>query len=183
MAFSPEQCRNARINLVMRDVLSKILHELLEFSGVEPHKVYTRIINTQPFYKKLKTEEWTVVQTLVDPAIGFKQLDISLSCKIGRYFKLLLGPSNGWKGKPQPTDIAIGDDIQRIKYTRNKYVHGVSMIPEEEMLDFFKEFTEVAKRVDKYLRKNPDSSFEGQIKEYQTWKIEQRMKYLIQSLL
>ncbi|CAC5371398.1 unnamed protein product [Mytilus coruscus] len=179
MAFSLEQCRNARIHLVLRDVLSKILHELLENSGVEPRIVYDRIVKNRSF--KLKQEEWTVVKTLVDPAIGFRQLDISLSWKIGKCFGLFLAPSRDWQAKPQPTEKAIGDDIQRIKYARNKYVHGVSMISEEEMQDFFIEFTEVGKRVDRYLKKNPDSSFESQIQDYQTLKMENRTDEILDS--
>lgn len=178
MAFSPEQRRNARINLVLRDVLSKMLHELLENSGVGPRIVYDKIVKKK---FKLNQEEWKIVKSLVDPAIGFRQLDISLSWKIGKCFGLFLAPSRDWHAKPLPTEIAIGDDIQRIKYARNKYMHGVSMIPEGEMLDFFIEFTEVAKRVDKYLSKNPDSSFERQIKEYKTLKMEDKTEEILDS--
>lgn len=179
MAFSLEQCRNARINLVLRDVLCKMLHELLENSGVGPRIVYEKIVEKK---FKLNQEEWKIVKTLVDPAIGFRQFDISLSWKIGSNFGLFLEPSRGWHAKPQPTEIAIGDDIQRIKYARNKYMHGVSMISEEEMLDFFIEFTEVSKRVDQYLKnKDLSSSFQRQIQEYQTLKMEDRADEILDS--
>ncbi|CAG2210603.1 unnamed protein product [Mytilus edulis] len=48
------------------------------------------------------------------------------------------------------------------------------MISEEEMLNFFIEFTEVGKRVDRYLTKKPDPSFERQIQEFQTLKMEDK---------
>lgn len=179
MAFSLEQCRNARISLVLRDVLSKILHELLENSGVEPRLVYDKIQNKKSF--KLYQEERKIVKTLVDSATRFTQLDISLSWKIGTFFGLFSAPSRDWQAKPQPTENAIGDDIIRIKNARNKYLHGVSMISEEEMLDFFIEFTEVGKRVDRYLTKKPDPLFERQIQEFQTLKMEDRTEEILDS--
>jgi RNA recognition motif-containing protein len=49
------------------------------------------------------------------------------------------------------SNLAIGDDVERIRIARNVLVHKIKAeISEEDMEDFFTKFLDVAKRVDQW---------------------------------
>lgn len=171
---TPEQARHGRISIVVADILSEMLQDIIAHAQMPPKALYDRIVQTKDFNKKLSPEEWQVVNKLANPDKGFQVLDVSLAYRIVKHFRntFVTKPTRNWGSNPIPTEVEIGDDVERIRRARNRYLHGLSInISETIMSDFFKEFTEVAKRIDQYLNKTLDSSFEKKIEYFRTCSI------------
>ncbi|CAC5385892.1 unnamed protein product [Mytilus coruscus] len=171
---TPEQARHGRISIVVADILAEMLQDIIAHAQMPPKALYDRIVQTKDFNKKLSPEEWQVVNKLANPHKGFKVLDVSLAYRIVKHFRntFVTKPTRNWGSNPTPTEVEIGDDVERIRRARNRYLHGLSInITEKTMSDFFKEFTEVAKRIDQYLNKTLESSFEKKLENFRTCSI------------
>ncbi|CAC5394094.1 unnamed protein product [Mytilus coruscus] len=171
---TPEQAQHGRISIVVADILAEMLQDIIAHAQMPPKALYDRIVQTKDFNKKLSPEEWQVVNKLANPHKGFKVLDVSLAYRIVKHFRntFVTKPTRNWGSNPTPTEVEIGDDVERIRRARNRYLHGLSInITEKTMSDFFKEFTEVAKRIDQYLNKTLESSFEKKLENFRTCSI------------
>lgn len=167
--------RCSRCFMVLLDVFPQIMQDLMKYSDVRPSDVYNKIINTKRFRDKLNSNEMDSIQSLTTD--GYTKLDVSLIYKIVKYFKIYIPePSRKWGSNPQQNENEIGDDVERIRIARNILVHKVKAeISEEDMEDFFTKFLDVAKRVDQYLEKPPESTYEQTIKNYRTLTLDEEM--------
>ena len=167
--------RCSRCTMVVFDVFSQIMQDLMKYSNVPPSAVYDKIMKTKGFRAKLNSNEMHSIQSLTTD--GYAKLDVSLIYKIVKYFKIYIPqPSRKWGSNPQQNEIEIGDDVERIRMARNVLVHKIKAeISEEDMEDFFTKFLDVAKRVDQYLDKPPASGYEQTIKNYRTITLDEEM--------
>ena len=167
--------RCSRCIMVVFDVFSQIMQDLMKYSNVPPSAVYDKIMKTKGFRAKLNCNEMHSIQSLTTD--GYAKLDVSLIYKIVKYFKIYIPePSRKWGSNPQQNEIEIGDDVERIRIARNVLVHKIKAeISEEDMEDFFTKFLDVAKRVDQYLDKPPASGYEQTIKNYRTITLDEEM--------
>lgn len=174
--LTPEQERYGRISIVVSDILAQMLQEIIARSQMPSKALYDRIVETKNFHKKLSSQEWQVVKKLADPEKGFKVLDVSLAYKIITHFKdtFVTTPARGWRSNPEANDIEVAHDMVRIRSARNTYLHGLSInITEKILTEFFEEFAEVAKRIDLYLNKTQESSFESKLQYFRTSKVDE----------
>lgn len=169
------QLRCARCSMVVLHVFPQIMRDLMKDSNVPPASIYNKIINNKVFMKKLNREEIHTVQTLLSD--GFTKLDVSLMYKIVKYFKIYIPePSRKWGSSPQPNEIDIGDDVERIRIARNVLVHKHNAdMSKEEMESFFTTFTDVGRRVDQYLSKEGPNGYEQTIQNYSELFVDEEM--------
>ncbi|CAC5391397.1 unnamed protein product [Mytilus coruscus] len=154
-----------------------MLQDIIAHAQMPPKALYDRIVQTKDFNKKLSPEEWQIVNKLANPDKGFKVLDVSLAYRIVKHFRnaFVTKPTRNWGSNPTSTEVEIGDDVERIRRARNRYLHGLSInITEKIMSDFFTEFAEVAKRIDQYLNKTLEFSFEKKIENLRTCSIDEK---------
>lgn len=171
----PDRVRGVRCSLVVGDILTKLMQEVMGKSQVTAKILYGMIQNDRHFRSKITPDEMSLIQTL--HADSYSKLDdINLMYKLMRYFKgIVPEPTRGWKNIPQPYDLAIGDDICRIKEVRNIYAHNICPpLSETEMDDFFFKYSELGKRVDLYLKKSENDSYEKLILSYKECSIDQK---------
>ncbi|VDI30161.1 Hypothetical predicted protein [Mytilus galloprovincialis] len=97
----------------------------------------------------------------------YTKIDVSLSYKlIVQFFQLSIpAPSRKWGANPLDTEIGIGEDIERIKRARDRFVHRLNSYTSEHIFDnFFATFIEVGKRIDAFLNKSPNYGYEHAIR-------------------
>lgn len=153
-----DNLRGARCYMVVHEVFSEIMQELLEHRNFTALEVYDIVMNNVPFLNTLKVKEKETLNTLRTG--DFSKLDVSIIYKTVRYFKnkmFIPMPTNDWGVKPSPSNKDIGDDVERIHSARNHFAHKPNADTSElEFEAFFKEFYAVGQRIDKFLRKNPN---------------------------
>lgn len=98
---------------------------------------------------------------------GFSNFDISLMYKIVRHrnFRLIVPdiPTRNWGTDPIETEDTIGDNIERIRMTRNKLDHnGQHFLTEKEFQEMFNLMEDIGKRADRHLGK-PDEHFKKRV--------------------
>lgn len=162
-----DNLRCARCYMVVHEVFSKIMQELLEHRTLTALEVYDFVMNRPQFLKTLNDREDESLRTLRTD--GFSKLDVSIIYKTVRHFRnkmFIPMPTDDWGVKPSPNNKDIGDDVERIHSARNHFAHKPnSDTSETEFEEFFDEFYYVGQRVDKYLRKNPTHGFARRIRD------------------
>lgn len=153
--------------IVVLDIYPQIMREMI--ANIFPPKGVLRQIQNEPkqtFMKQLTHEEKRMISKL--DSDGYNCLDISCLYKIIRYFSLLPPPIEGWGHKPKPEDKYEGDDVERMKRTRNDILHrprgGLS---ESERNDFLQQNIELAKRIDN-RNGSPKNGYESKIENLQS---------------
>lgn len=170
-----------RCSIVAVKVFSKMMQEILEKSSIQPEQIYQIIMRTQKFKRRLKRPEMTLIQTLQTD--GYSKLDVSLVYKIAKFFNLIPSPSRKWGSNPLPTEIEIGDDVERIRMGRNNLVHRVNCeMTDVEMSSFFDDFMQVAERVDRYLGKPNGAGHKDTILHCQTCPYDSEMERIVKSV-
>ncbi|VDH96594.1 Hypothetical predicted protein [Mytilus galloprovincialis] len=144
------------------------MRDLMVKSGVPAKTLYNSILTDAHFKKKLKKFELDIVDTLQTDE--YNKIDTSLSYKVIRHFQRFIPPpSRQWGANPIDTEIEIGDDIERIRQERNRFVHRVNDNISEVMFDnFFVTFIEVGKRIDAYLNKTQNNGYAQTVRQYKT---------------
>lgn len=161
--------RCARCSMFVLDVFNAMMQELMHYQRIPAPALYDMIMDDRHFrLKKLSRDELQAVQTLQNQ--GFSQLDSSIIYKIVVYFKgFITPPTRNWGSNPQPHEIDKGDDVERIRIKRNKFVHKFDAeITDEEMTDFFVTSIEIGRRMDIILDKAGHGGHEQTIKDYQS---------------
>lgn len=152
-----DNLRCARCCMVVLDVFSVMMQELLRHRGLSAQKIYDIVMNDVPFLKTLRAIDIDRLRSLRTND-DFSKLDTSIIYKIVIYFKkkqLIPEPTTSWGIRPLPTDTDIGDDVERIHFARNDFAHKTnSATSEQEFEDFFSIFFDVGQRVDIYLQNN-----------------------------
>lgn len=161
-------CRThyARCSAVVLEIFCKIMQRLLA-SVISVDCLY-RKVQERDFKHTLDRSQLTSIETLKK---DFSKLDVTLSYRIIRFFKLIEQPTQTWGAKPLTNEIEIGDDVERIRIARNGFVHSVRTtfeMEDSEFQTFFTDFTELGRRVDVYLKKSSVSGFQKDIGDFKT---------------
>ncbi|XP_071139075.1 uncharacterized protein [Mytilus edulis] len=162
--------RCARCCMVVLDVFSDMMQDLLKYRKLPAEKVYDIVMNDVRFLNILGDKEKETLRTLRTD--GFSKLDASIIYKIIINFKrtqFIPQPTSRWGEKPLPNNIDIGDDVERIHIARNEFAHKPNGATSEiEFEEFFKTFIEVGTRVDYFLSRNPKFGHERRIRDLKT---------------
>jgi hypothetical protein len=82
---------------------------------------------------------------------------LEIKYKLMRSFSILDDPKQGWGKNPTNTDVTISDDVERLRFARNKIVHRIKAdIDLIEMSDYFSNIVNITQRIDTNLVKLPD---------------------------
>ncbi|CAG2258166.1 unnamed protein product [Mytilus edulis] len=170
---TPGNIRCARCSMVVLDVFNAVMQDLMQHQPISAPDLYKMIMKDKYFRRqKLNSDEMHTIQTLVNE--GFSKLDFSIIYKIAKYFRgFIPPPTRNWGANPLLNEIDIGDDVERIRRKRNRFVHQINAnISEEDMNDFFDTVIEIGKRIDKDLNKIGLNSFEKTIQHYRSCSME-----------
>ncbi|CAC5369860.1 unnamed protein product [Mytilus coruscus] len=166
---SVDKNRCAKCSMVVLEVFPMIMQDLMAQTGTQAKSLYNAIMRNAPFKRKLNKSELDMVDTLQTDE--YTKIDVSLSYKIiVNFFQLSIPPpSRQWGANPIDTEIGIGEDIERIRRERNRFVHRVNAnISEPTFETFFVTFIEVGKRIDAYLKKPPNNGYAQTVGKYKT---------------
>ncbi|XP_076115508.1 uncharacterized protein LOC143083162 isoform X2 [Mytilus galloprovincialis] len=159
--------RYARCGMVVINVFNPIMQDLMQHQPISAPALYQRIISDKWFMKKLNLHEKATIQTLTND--GFSKLDFSIIYKMFRRFQLINPPTRNWGAKPLSNEIDIGDDVERIRRKRNRFVHQIKAdVSEQDMNKFITTCLQIGRRMDNYLNKTDQGRYEKTIKLYQS---------------
>lgn len=165
-----DNLRCARCCMVVCEVFSDIMQELLARRGLTAQDIYDIVTNDPKFFRKLRKKEQETLLTLRSD--GFSKLDASIIYKVVLRYKhkaLIPGPTLQWGVPPKSHHKDIGDDVERIRFARNEFAHKTNADTSElDFEKFFKEFSEVGHRIDTLLQNNRDLGYERRIKDLKT---------------
>ena len=155
----------ARLGLVIVDIFPNILRELMH-SIILPEDLYQRIQkqhNKKPsVFDNMTREERVSLNTLTNRT--YNNIDFTLLYKLMRSVSILDDPKQGWGKQPTNTDVTISDDVERLRFARNKIVHRIKAdINSIEMSDYFSNFVNITQRIDTNLGKLPDQGFAREV--------------------
>lgn len=167
-----DNLRCARCCMVIFEVFSEMMQELLKNRHLSAQRIYDLVMNDVPFLQKLRDKEKEMLQSLRTLQV-FSELDASIIYKIVTYFRdsnIIPTPTvRRWGKRPLPTDTDIGDDVERIHFARNDFAHKTNAaINETEFEEFFHTFIDVGIRVDSYLRNDPNFNHARRIRDFKT---------------
>ncbi|CAC5371900.1 unnamed protein product [Mytilus coruscus] len=149
-----------RLCIVIQTELPNILRELLLVK--EPSKFLNSHIRSNSYLsKQLRPFEWKVIGTVNTKQ--YADFDVALMYKIIRNLNLVPPPTQGWDNHipPTSTETTIGDDVERIRRSRNDIVHNVNTnISVVELNNRFSLFKDIASRLGVYLNKEYVSKIE-----------------------
>jgi hypothetical protein len=142
---------HAMLGRITVTVLPKMCQQILE-SIISADNLYCSFQNRNDLKIILVEEEQAIITTMVSD--GYKHFTVQLCYKILRREHWVGPPKQKWGNVPLHTDIHISDDIERIRLSRNKIVSmETKSLDKTTFLTLIDEFTEIAKRVDIYLKK------------------------------
>lgn len=161
-----DRIRWIRAHLINSEFFPKMMSDMI----IAPQNVvYTLIMNTPSFLKKLSVKEQQIVKTIDKE--GFQKLDTSLMYKCIRHFHLVGEPTDQWGAPVLQTSSTQGDDVERLHKLRNNISHlPKPILSESEFTEFMSTCFEVALRRDSSL-KSPGNRFLAEIREYGTLQI------------
>jgi hypothetical protein len=94
-----------------------------------------------------------------------------------RSFSLLVKPTQGWGNQPTNADVTISDDVERLRFVRNKIVHRINAdIDLKEMNNYFSYILSITQRIDTYLCKQSDQGFAREVLNFQTYCMDSEME-------
>ena len=118
-------------------------------------------------FDKMTRDERVSLKTLINST--YDNIDFTLLYKLMRSFSILDDPKQGWGKQPTNTDVTISDDVERLRFARNKIVHRIKAdIDSIEMSDYFSNIVKITQRIDKNLGKLPDQGFAREVLNFQT---------------
>ncbi|VDI75730.1 Hypothetical predicted protein [Mytilus galloprovincialis] len=136
------------------DIFPKITRDLVH-DIINPTELFHLLQNS--YIRNTFTErENNMVESLVSN--GYNECDVDFIYKI--VWQYLPKPRCGWQTFPENSDLSVGDDLQRI-YLRSKLFYSRPRVEilGEEFAAWFKEFKDVAKRIDIFLHKQADETY------------------------
>ncbi|XP_055999929.1 uncharacterized protein LOC125676249 isoform X3 [Ostrea edulis] len=131
----PEQQNFVRLSLACVDEIREVLGDILH-SQIPPENLLKEIQANRTLligYQKLSPEQLKLCYIPGPLVPNYQCFDITLLYKLIRNLCSTLKPTRGWGEKPHPTDIKLGDDIERLRFFRNKIVaHAeISSVPDD----------------------------------------------------
>ena len=168
----------ARLGLVVVDIFPNILREIMR-SNILPEVLYRQIRkqrkNNPSVFDKMTHEELVSLNTLINKT--YNNIDFSTLYKLMRSFSILDDPKQGWGKNPTNTDVTISDEVERLRFARNKIVHRIKAdIDLIEMSDYFSNIVNITQRIDTNLGKLPDQGFAREVLNFQTHCMDSEME-------
>jgi hypothetical protein len=149
----------ARLGLVV-DIFSNILGEIMR-SNIAPDALYRLLKN------KMTHIEHESVNTLTNRT--YDNIDFITLYNFLRLVPLLDNPTQGWGKQPTNANVTISDDVERLRFARNKIGHSIKAdIDLNEMNDYFSNIVNITQRIDTYLDKLPNQGFTREVLNFQT---------------
>ena len=168
----------ARLGLVIVDIFPNILREIMR-SIILPEGLHRQIKKQNKkktsVFDKMTRDERVSLKTLINST--YDNIDFTLLYKLMRSFSILDDPKQGWGKQPTNTDVTISDDVERLRFARNKIVHRIKAdIDSIEMSDYFSNIVKITQRIDKNLGKLPDQGFAREVLNFQTHCMDSEME-------
>ncbi|CAC5383601.1 unnamed protein product [Mytilus coruscus] len=142
-----------KLFIVTQTELPNILRELLTVK--QPTASLDGDIRSNKYMsKQLRAFDRKVIATVRTKQ--YANFDVFLMYKIIRNLNLVPPPTRGWDNQnpPTPTEITIGDDVERIRHSWNDIVHsGNTNISDLELENRFSLFIDISSRHELYLNK------------------------------
>lgn len=161
-----------RIAIIIIDIFPDILRDILQ-STITASQLHQRFKSGS--HKCVLFSDQKIIVEDLQHSNTFRSLDISLMYKLIRGFALITPPSQGWGRDPDPSDIVIADDVERIRLFRNKLAHGCETSIKRKLFDeYIKQFSEICKRVDNHF--SAKTSYEQRVVECKTCTIDIQLK-------
>ncbi|CAG2188628.1 unnamed protein product [Mytilus edulis] len=137
----------ARIGHAAQQVFPDILQNIIAIKENQ-HILHRDVIRNRYLNRNLRADEWSMINNV--RTNGYVNFDIPLIYKLVRNLNLVAPPSKGWDFHMDPTvtEILPGDDIERIRRTRNKILHrGNAQVSDSNLTDYFTTFKDIATRL------------------------------------
>ena len=168
----------ARLGLVVADIFPNILREIMR-SIILPEGLCRQIKKQHKkkpsFLNKMTHGEHVSLITLSNGT--YNNIDFTLLYKLMRSFSILDDPRQGWGNQPTIADVTISDDVERLRFARNKLVHRIKAdIDSIEMSDYFSNIVNITQRIDTNLGKLPDQGFAREVLNFQTHCMDSEME-------
>ncbi|XP_071148206.1 uncharacterized protein [Mytilus edulis] len=146
--------RYAKESVVVMDIFPKITRDLVH-DIINPTELF-HLLQNSSIRNTFTERENNVVESLVSN--GYNECDVDFIYKI--VWQYLPKPRCGWQTFPENSDLSVGDDLQII-YLRSKLLYSRPRVEilGEEFAAWFKEFKDVAKRIDIFLHKQADETY------------------------
>ena len=147
--------RYARLSHASLIVIPKMLQELLMF--YEPPVYLLQDCTNKLYNRYLNSREREQVKNAKEN--GYGNFDIPLIYTLLRNLNLnpaFPEPSKGWGSQvdPNSSEVRDGDDLERCRRSRNAIIHkGNPNFGNEDVLKYFKSFKNIARRLEKKLKK------------------------------
>ncbi|XP_076103272.1 uncharacterized protein LOC143072293 isoform X2 [Mytilus galloprovincialis] len=134
----------------------------------------------KPFMEDFTSHQQTKLQEL-NSSNSYDSLDISMIYRLLKQFSLIKSPTNNWGGVPGEKDTEVADDVERIRYFRNKIAHMCSTnIGKVEFDNYFNQFLDIGRRMDKNFQ---NTNFESDIIVHKTCNMDTQMQIKYMNLL
>ncbi|CAG2188639.1 unnamed protein product [Mytilus edulis] len=143
----------ARIGHAAQQVFPDILQDIIAIKE-QRNILYSDVTSNRYLNRNLRADEWSMINNV--RTNGYVNFDIPLIYKLVRNLNLVPPPSQRWDFHipPAANEILPGDDIERIRRTRNEILHrGNAQVPDSILTDYFTSFKEIAVRLETYLGK------------------------------
>ncbi|CAG2250680.1 Putative ankyrin repeat protein MM_0045 [Mytilus edulis] len=128
----------ARIGHAAQQVFPDILQVIIAIKEPQ-HCLYGDVTSHRYLTRNLRADEWSMINNV--RTNGYVNFDIPLIYKLVRNLNLVPPPSMGWDfhTPPAANEILPGDDIERIRRTRNEILHrGNAQVSDLSLTDFFR---------------------------------------------
>lgn len=169
--------RFSRISLVVIESFPNMLRNVIQLVKTE-REMYNMCT---PCMEDFTSDQQTKLQEL-QTSNSYDSLDISMIYRLLRKFALINPPTNKWGGVPGEKDIKVADDVERIRYFRNKIAHMCSTnIGKVEFDNYFNQFIDIGRRMDKIKTRRfgenfQDTNFESDIIGHKTCNMDTKMQ-------
>ncbi|CAG2235060.1 unnamed protein product [Mytilus edulis] len=134
----------ARLGHAAQHELPNLLRELLVIKE-PPHLLDGHVHANKYLLRNLRSHEWAIIKSVQTHL--YNNVDVPLMYKIIRNLNLVPRPTRGWDSQidPMASEITIGDDIERIRRSRNEIVHrGNTKVDNLEFANYFLIFKGIA---------------------------------------
>ena len=170
ITFNQGRTNYARLGLVVVDIFQKMFREIMRSNiapGVLPIQIKKQHKNNLSVFKRMTHEELVSLDTLTSGTYDY--IDFTLLYKLMRSFSIVDDPKQGWGKQPTNTDVTISDEVERLRFARNKIVHRINAdIDLKEMNNYFSNIVNITQRLDTNLGKLPDQGFAREVLNFQT---------------
>ena len=178
ITFNQGRTNYARLGLVVVDIFQKMFREIMRSNiapGVLSIQIKKQHKNNLSVFKRMTHEEIVSLDTLTSGTYDY--IDFTLLYKLMRSFPLLDDPTQGWGKQPTIADVTISDDVERLRFVRNKLAHSIKAdIDLIDMNHYFSNILNIAQRIDTYLGKQQDQGFTREVLNFKTHSMDSDME-------